>query len=251
MLKSLLAAEIIFAVSCIFAASVAAGPPFVTDDPEIVELRHWEFYIASMYSRNADETSGTAPHFEVNYGVAPETQLHVIAPAAYSIIAGRPLRYGPGDVELGVKYRFLRETTVCPQAGFFPLLELPAGDNAAGLGSGHTSAFVPLWLQKSFGPWTSYAGGGYWFNKTADGDRDHWQTGWEIQRDLSKALTVGAELFNFSSRAQDDPGETALNAGLIINFSEEHHLLLSAGGDTYGPNTQFAYAAFQWTIGNK
>jgi hypothetical protein len=250
-LKTLSAAELIFAITCVFAASSAAGPPFITDDPEPVELRHWEFYAASSYNHSAGETIGTAPHIEINYGAVPETQLHIIVPAAYSVPAGKPSHYGPGDVELGVKYRFLSETSVRPQAGLFPLVELPAGDSAAGLGSGHTSAFVPVWIQKSFGPWTSYAGGGYWFNKTSAGDTNYWQAGWQVQRDLSKALTVGAEIFNFSSRSQGDPGETALNAGLIINFNEEHHLLLSAGGDTYGPNTRFAYAAFQWTLGPK
>jgi len=31
-----------------------AGPPFVTDDPEPVDYRHWEFYIASMHTETAD-----------------------------------------------------------------------------------------------------------------------------------------------------------------------------------------------------
>ncbi len=28
------------------ASRVSAGPPFLTDDPEPVEYKHWEFYIA-------------------------------------------------------------------------------------------------------------------------------------------------------------------------------------------------------------
>jgi hypothetical protein len=226
-----------------------AGPPFVTDDPEPVELRHWEFYIASVYNNNAYGTTGTAPHFEVNYGVAPETQIHMIAPVAYTDLTGDKVRYGLGDVELGVKRRFVRETSFCPQIGVFPLIELASGDSSVGLGLGHTALFLPVWLQKSFGPWMSYVGGGYWFNKTAAGDKDYWQTGWELQRDLSKVLTLGAEIFSFSPKMDGGPNETGLNAGAMINLSEEHHILLSAGGDTNGPNTHFAYAAFQWTIG--
>jgi hypothetical protein len=238
---------LMLAIFQLFADTAMAGPPFVTDDPEPVGLRHWEFYVASSYNHGSDGTTGTAPHFEVNYGAATETQLHIIVPVSYANISGKPFRYGLGDVEVGVKYRFLKETSIFPQVGLFPLLELPSGDSSAGLGSGHTSAFLPIWFQKSLGAWTSYAGGGYWFNKTADGDKDHWQSGWQIQRDLSKVVTAGAEIFNFSPRSQDDPGETALNAALIINFSEAHHLLLSVGRDVQGPNTQFAYAAFQWT----
>jgi hypothetical protein len=49
-----------------------AGPPYVTDDPDPVEYRHWEVYRASLLSRGAGEWSGTAPHVEVNYGGGPE-----------------------------------------------------------------------------------------------------------------------------------------------------------------------------------
>jgi len=61
-----------------------AGPPYTTDDPEPVEYRHWEFYIASEHFRDHVGWSGTAPHFELNYGVAPDVQLHLIAPLAYA-----------------------------------------------------------------------------------------------------------------------------------------------------------------------
>ena len=90
-----------------FAARVIAGPSYLTDDPEPVELRHWEVYAASQWSVTRGAANGTAPHVEVNYGALPELQLHVIVPAALAVKSGEPTRYGPGDVELGVKYRFL------------------------------------------------------------------------------------------------------------------------------------------------
>ena len=48
-----------------------AGPPFQTDDPEPVEYRHWEAYVASQGSFYQDATSLTAPHIEINYGIIP------------------------------------------------------------------------------------------------------------------------------------------------------------------------------------
>jgi hypothetical protein len=235
---------------CFCAINTWAGPPFVTDDPEPVEYHHWEVYMASVYNHGVDGTAGTAPQLEVNCGAAREMQLHIIAPIAYADHSDGSLHYGLGDAELGVKYRFLRETDYCPQVGIFPLVEMPFGDSSLGLGAGHTAAFLPVWFQKSFGKWTTYAGGGYWFNKTAAGDKDYWQAGWELQRDISKGLTFGAEIFAFSPKTEGGSRETGFNAGAMINFNEEHHLLLSAGGDTDGPNTHFAYAAFQWTTGS-
>jgi len=64
----------------ILATAALAGPPFVTDDPEPVELHHWEIYLATQQYHNADGWSGTSPHLEINYGVLPDVQLHIIAP---------------------------------------------------------------------------------------------------------------------------------------------------------------------------
>jgi hypothetical protein len=104
-----------------------AGPPYVTDDPEPVEYRHWELYLASLVEHDTDGWTGTSPHVEVNYGAVPDVQLHLIAPLAFAVPAGQRARLGPGDTEIGVKWRFLQETQTVPQIGTFPLLEAPTG----------------------------------------------------------------------------------------------------------------------------
>lgn len=151
-----------------------AGPPFVTDGPEPVGYRHWELYLASQHVKTADRWSGTAPHVEVNYGAVPNPQLHLIAPLAYDAPPGEVHHYGYGDTELGCKVRVIQETEWLPQVGIFPLLEVPTGQADLGLGSGHVNAFLPVWLQKSWGAqgreWTAY-GGGYGTNPGA-GKRD-------------------------------------------------------------------------------
>jgi hypothetical protein len=43
---------------------------------------------------------------------------------------GGPTTYGPGDTELGVKYRFVHESDTLPQVGAFPLMELPTANEA-------------------------------------------------------------------------------------------------------------------------
>ena len=47
--------------------------------------------------------AATAPHFEVNYGALPDSQLHVIVPPVYSSKNEGSKQYGLGDIELGVK----------------------------------------------------------------------------------------------------------------------------------------------------
>lgn len=225
-----------------------AGPPFLTDDPEPVEVHHWEIYLASQQLHSSDGWSGTAPHLEANYGILPDVQLHFIAPFPYDASGGGTTRYGYGDTELGFKYRFLDETESLPQIGVFPLIELPTGSASQGLGNGKAQVFVPVWLQKSFGKWTTYGGGGYWFNPGKE-NRDHWFAGWEIQRKITEALTTGIEIQFRTADAIDAGNSCALNAGGIWDLSEKYHLLFSAGHTVNGRSEFQGYLALQITFG--
>jgi hypothetical protein len=226
------------------------GPPFVTDDPEPVDFRHWEFYVASMHADVHGDWSGTAPHFEINYGVAKNLQLHMIAPVAYDSPPSGAAHYGFGDLELGTKYRFVQEMNWWPQVGIFPLLELPTGNQSDNLGSGHVSAFLPVWAQKSWGNWTLYGGAGYGINSFSG--HDNWGFGGAVLQDqvLTNVL-VGVELYHQTLAEADFPNEgTAFNVGTVIDFTENHHLLFSAGRSIDGPTAFQCYIAYQFTFDN-
>jgi hypothetical protein len=229
-------------------AAALAGPPFRTDDPEPVEYRHWEVYVASQGGSDPDETSLTAPHIEINYGIVPNVQLHLIAPFEYVKPKGEPSHYGYSDTELGTKIRFIQESELRPQVGVFPIVLLPTGDEDKGLGSGEVQAFFPLWIQKSWDPWTTYGGGGYGINPGRD-NKNYWFFGWEVQRDITKYFTPGAEVFYQSSSEEGGDSDTGFNVGAIINFSDVQHLLLSAGRDLSGPNNISFYVGYQLTFG--
>lgn len=230
-------------------AIAVAGPPYITDDPEPVEHRHWEVYLASQnFAGCGAHWTGTAPHVEVNYGVLPNVQLHVIAPLVYDAPGGGPVHYGYGDTELGVKWRFIEEGDWVPMVGTFPLVELPTGNAAQGLGTGFTQVFVPLWLQKSFGPWTTYGGGGYWVNP-GEGNRNYWFVGWQAQRRLGEVVTVGAEVFFNTARTVDSSNEVRFNVGAVLDLSSVHHVLLSGGTRIGSPLAGQFYVAWQVTFG--
>jgi hypothetical protein len=158
--------------------------------------------------------------------------------------------WGYGDTEFGVKYRFIQEGKVIPQVGIFPLVEFPSGDQKRGLGEPRIRAFFPIWVQKGFGPWTVYGGGGYWYNPGPD-NRNYWQTGLVIMRELSKTVSVGVEGYDFTARQKGDKNQVGVNIGAVVNITEDHHILLSVGRDITGTNrnTLNAYAAYQFTFG--
>jgi hypothetical protein len=228
--------------------SALAGPPFKTDDPEPVEFKNWEIYLASQYSNDRSGVSATAPHVEINYGIMPNAQLHIIAPMEYVKPAGSPSHYGYGDTELGIKYRFFENEEAKFMIGTFPLVEIPTGDQSRGLGNGDAQLFLPIWLQKGWGPWQSYGGGGYWINP-GDGHQDFWFLGWQIQREINKNLTLGGEIFHQSPSEIGGESHTGFNIGAIINITDNHHILMSAGRDIDGPNLFSSYIAYQLTFG--
>ncbi len=234
-----------------FVGAAWAGPPFFTDDPETVEPQHWEFYVATQFQKDKNgDRSGTFPHFELNYGLVEDVQLHMILPLAWNQPNGQSTKYGLGDLELGVKYRFIHERDNIPQVAFFPIVDLPTGDSDQDLGAGETKVFLPLWFQKSSGDWTSYAGGGYWINPGAV-NQNYWFTGWTVQRKLNDYLSLGAEIFYAGPDTVDAQDRVGFNVGAIVNLTEEHHILLAAGRDIQGDNDLSMYLAYQFTFGPK
>jgi hypothetical protein len=235
-------------LSAATASRVLAGPPFLTDDPEPVELHHAEFYLAGMGAHTPDGGAGSLPLFEFNYGVLPETQFHVLLPMAYASPSGEPRARDLGDVELGLKVRFVKEAGSRPQVGIFPLVELPTGDSGRGLGSGHVQVYLPLWIQESWGPWTSYGGVGWWRNP-GDGSRDWTYVGWLLQRTLSTRLVIGGELFAASADQRGGSGSSGYNIGAVLDVTDRHHILVSAGTNFSGPRETRFYVGYQLTVG--
>ena len=242
--KSAAIAICLFSTACL----LKAGPPFVTDDPEPVAYRHWEVNLASQLNHDAGGWSGTSPHLEINYGAVPNLQVHMIAPLAFVAPAGEPARFGYGDTELGLKYRFVQQTKSLPQIGVFPTVELPTGDAGRGLGTGHTDIYLPIWFQKNFGQWTTYGGGGYWINPGPE-NRNWWFAGWLIQRQIASNLALGAEIFYETAKVEGGQASAAVNAGGIWDLSERYHLMFSAGHTIKGSSAFQGYAALQVTFG--
>jgi len=212
----------------------------LTDDPVPVDYRHWEInnYASSIFANGASFTA--APGSDINYGILPGVQAHVNAALATSATSGSGTSTGPADLELGVKYRFLdaKPEDWWPQIAVYPFLDLPTGDASKGLGTGRVHSLLPVWVQKDFGDWTTYGGGGYWFNP-GPGNRSYWFTGWVLLRKITDSLQLGGEIFHQTSSSTAGPGTagfpfgtkdtTGFNLGGTYDFDKTYHLLFSAG----------------------
>jgi len=220
----------------------AAGPPYLTDDPEPTETGHWEDYApAGQASGQGAEANGSV-FVELNYGAAPNVQLTLDLPVAFSRDPSGS-RVGAGDIAFSAKYRFYHDEGRGVSVAVFPGLSLPTAGE--GLGAGRVTAFLPVWAQRDVGPWSVFGGGGYAINP-GTGNRNYWRGGVAVARMFGKDLQLGAEADRQGSDTVVGRASTSLGLGGVWQLRAPFRLLVS-GGPTFvdgGGSVGFhAYAA--------
>jgi hypothetical protein len=231
-------------------ALMAGGPPYLTDDPVPVAHKALEGYIFSTMDRGPDGRLTLLPASEFNYGALPGLQLHLQAAFAWSTPGGAHTMSGWGDMEAGAKYRFIDEGEGHPQVSFYPQAELPTGNTDRGLGNGKAWYKLPLWAQKSWGPWTVCGGGGYAINH-APGARNYVFKGLQVERTFGEHLSIGAEVFAQAATEIQGRGSTIANVGGTWEWREGTSLLFSAGRSVGGERHTVAYLGIIRTWGAK
>jgi hypothetical protein len=226
-----------------------AGPPFITDDPEPVDPHHWEINLASEDVKAAGNWSGTIFQLDVAYGLLPDVELNFLTPLNYQAPRNAASHIGYGDTEIGFKYRFVHQKESKLEIGIAPVLFLPTGDHHFEIGNGKNQLFLPLWLQKSWGKWTLYGGGGYTFNPGDEDNLDFWYTGAVIQRKISDTFALGLEVFHIGPQERGEPAPTCVNVGATLDLNEHCHLLAAAGHSIEGRSFFTGYFALQITLG--
>ena len=79
-------------------------------------------------------------------------------------------------------------------------------------------------------------------------------SGWHRQpllpNQVAKPGLIGVEVYHETASEVGGRDETAFNLGTVIDLSEAHHLLFSAGRSINGPTDFQCYFAYQWTFDN-
>ncbi|HEX3967135.1 MAG TPA: hypothetical protein VHW70_04155 [Edaphobacter sp.] len=239
-----------------------AGPPFQTDDPTPVDLGHYEFYVFGAVDGTPVELDATGPAFEFNWGAIPNVQLHAILPfgtihpsnsPVYAPDSGQgPSAYGLTDMELGVKYGFIKQTRRRPQIGSFTMFEIPTGNSSRGLGVGKVWYKLPIWVEKEFGPWSLDGGLGYTV-VPQDQYRNFLYGGFLVKREISKKLELSAEVFSHAREGlatAQTQASTLIDAGGYYHFkSPGLQLLFAYGHSIAGQTENYAYLGLYKTWG--
>jgi hypothetical protein len=234
----------IFGIAFLLAiGSTQAGPPFVTDDPEPPPPGGWEINVPFILNRTPGKTEMNAPLFDFNYGL-PDVQLKLEFPINLVDEKSRGTTAGPGDLLVGVKWRFFKIEQSQLQLGIYPQVQVPTGDRARGLGDGRPAFVLPLLAQKNWGKWTLYGNLGFWW-QSAPELRNYVYAGAVLERELNDRLTLGAELFGNWPKERGGGSDVAFNVGGKWKLTKHINLLFAGGRDIVGDTTGMGYIGVQ------
>jgi hypothetical protein len=223
-----------------------AGPPFVSDDPEPTDYKHFEIYAFGSGTKTIDGTSGQTG-IDFNYGAAPDLQVTVVLPAGFSSPVNDPAQLGLGNIQIAAKYRFLRQDGFGLDVSFFPRVFMPSGSSAGG--DTNPSVLLPLWLEKDWKDWSIFGGGGCVIS--ADRTENHCLAGGVLTRQVLPRLRLGVEVSYQTAQANGIPASTAVGLGATYDLTETYHLLAYVNRGVQNPNEtdQFSfYAAVLFTF---
>jgi hypothetical protein len=226
-----------------------------------VDPGHYEFYVFGAIDGTPAELDPVGPAFEFNWGAVPKIQLHAIFPIGavlplndpvYLPGGAGPSAYGPTDIELGVKYGFIKQTKHRPQIGSFTMFELPTGSYTKGLGVGRAWYKLPIWAEKEFGPWSLVGGVGYAVVPQKE-YRNYLYGGYLVKRTVSERLELSAEVFSHAREgfaAAQTEASTLLDAGGYYHFKTPGLQLLFAYGHSIAGQTEnYGYLGLYKTWG--
>ena len=136
---------------------------------------------------------------------------------------------GIGDTQVGAKIRLTEEDKQgwLPAIAVYPIVTAPTGSAARGLGTGHPSVLLPVWIDKTFGKWVLDGGIGYSVNPGQG--RNAWFVGGIALYQLTAALQLGGEAYLQTAAVSGAKNTPAFNLGGSYDLNATYHVLFSAG----------------------
>jgi Putative MetA-pathway of phenol degradation len=216
---------VVLACLAVLPQTALGGPPYISDDAEPTDYEHFEIYAFSGGTVSRDGDSGTAG-IDFNYGATPDIQLTAVLPIGFEDIPHGDTQSGVGNIELAAKYRFLHQSEDGWDIAVFPRLFLPSA--SPNVGEQHASFLLPFWLEKDWGKWSTFGGGGCVLNNGGD-SQDFCLAGWALTRQVMPNLQLGAEVVHQTADTKGGRASTAVGAGLKYDITDNYHFLAYAG----------------------
>jgi hypothetical protein len=230
-------------VSFFFSAATRAfsqgGPPYYTNDPGTPGHLNWEINLGYMPFFYSDQSISHTPDVDINFGVGDRIQLtyenawlRVQNPASAT-------KYGMGQSNPGVKWRFYDAGQSGLAISVFPQLLLNNPNDAVrrGITPASDTLLLPFEFSKKFGPVDLNYEIGYQFvHKGPDG----WLTGLVVGHDFTSKLEGDIEFYSVGSfhLSQNQPtfdfgGRYKLHSPIILLFMAGRSVESSRNNQSY------------------
>ena len=207
-------------------APAFAGPPYVNDDAEPTAKGTWEI---NIYSSGTVADGGSFEQAGVNasYGWSDDLEFNGTVLSGFSQAPGRADVAGFGDIQLGAKYKFLKQADWFVDVAVVPGITLPTHTDPS-LGRPGLVPSLNLQVERDWGDWSVFGGGGCVFPHD-NLSQDFCLFGGAVTWQVTRTLQIGGEIYHATPGAKFGMHTTGIGFGATYDFSDRYHLLFSAG----------------------
>jgi hypothetical protein len=176
-------------------ANAQGGPPYYTNDPGTPGHLNWEINLGYMPFLYSDQAVTHTPDVDINFGVGERIQLTYENAWLRVHNLSSSAKYGLGQSNPGVKWRFYDAGEGGLSISVFPQLFLNNPNDAVrrGVTPASETFLLPLEFAKKLGPVDVNFEIGY---ASVRNGPDGWITGFVLGRDITPKFEVDMELYN-------------------------------------------------------
>lgn len=221
------------------AACAQGGPPFYTNDPGTPGNMNWEINLGYMPFYYSGQSVSHIPDVDINFGIGDRIQLTYENAWLRVQNPGENPKYGLGQSNPGVKWRFVDGGEDGLSISIFPQAFANNPGNAVrrGITSSNDSFLMPIEFSKKFGPIDVNYETGYQF---VDKGHDGWIMGLVLGRDITEKLELDMELYA-TGAFSDSSSQPLIDFGGRYKLHKPVILLFMAGRGLEPTNTKQPY----------
>jgi hypothetical protein len=176
-------------------AFAQGGPPYYTNDPGTPGHLNWEINLAYMPFFYSNQSVSHTPDVDINFGVGDRIQLTYENAWLRVQNPSSATKFGLGQSNLGVKWRFYEAKKSGLSISVFPQLFLNNPNDAVrrGITPASDAFLLPFEFSKKIGPVdVDYEIGYQFVHKGSDG----WLSGLVLGHDFTSKLEMDMELYS-------------------------------------------------------
>lgn len=220
-------------------AFAQGGPPYYTNDPGTPGNMNWEINLGYMPFLHDGQSLTHTPDVDINFGVGKRIQFTYEIAWLRVRNGGTPAKYGMGQSNPGVKWRFYDAGENGFSISVFPQFFLNNPNDAVrrGITPASQSFLLPLEFSRKFGPIDVDYEFGYQFVHNGP---NGWLSGVVVGHEFTSKLEADAEVYNHGT-FNPSLNQPTLEFGGRYKIHRPAILLFMAGRCLEGSRSNQAY----------